>query len=672
MPAPDNPISDEAAALPSPAAPEPASPPPARARLRIDAPTSHLLAWAGLAIVNAVAIALIPLPRDWPRIRTLQHVYDAGHLMALGFLAWSASTAWMRFGPERPRYAYAALAIASATASMLLLRGDLAGFAERMAGDDNAEPLLSILTIIASMSVPMAHAAGRLVARGRLRAIGVGLAILGGAANAKILQNDYPGVHFYIAWVSATLGAAAIAGAVLPARIGAPGPRGRRAWLIARVVIALTSVFTLIVWPSSAVLIELYKLDSAVVVPILARVRARASAGRASIPPEMQPWFVDRSKVDDVPPSAPRLLPPDGSLILITIDSLRADVIASNANRAALPNLFALRDSGVYFPQARSPGSGTRITLGTVFSGRYYAQLTWHDPLSNRPRLDSDRSVRWPELLTAAGVMTMTYVSERAVEGKVGIARGFTEETWINPMDGQRFALSDALIGAATARLREHKGGPFFLYMHLMDPHYPYDAAGTQGSPNAAYMREVMLVDRSIGQLWRALVQAGLWEKTAIVIAADHGEAFGQHNTPNHNSTLYEELLRVPLIIRVPGVPARRVPDVVSLVDVGPTALDLMGLPTPGAFMGESLVPMLRGQTPALTRPLIAERRYAQAMLFPDGTKVILDWQKGTEELYDLTRDPGETKNLCDELGAACAAKLDVLRAFFFVHGRWR
>jgi arylsulfatase A-like enzyme len=205
-----------------------------------------------------------------------------------------------------------------------------------------------------------------------------------------------------------------------------------------------------------------------------------------------------------------------------------------------------------------------------------------------------------------------------------------------------------------------------------MDPHAPYDAAGTAGTARERYLREVALVDREIDRLVRALDETGLGGKAAVIVTADHGEAFGQHNTPHHNSTLYEELLRVPLMIRAPGSLPRRVVTPVSLVDLGPTVLDLMGAPTPGSFMGESLTPFLRGGDATPTRPILAERRYAQAMIFPDNIKAILDWKKGTEEIYDLERDPNETKNLCDELGPACAERLDVLRAFFLVHGRWR
>jgi hypothetical protein len=84
--------------------------------------------------------------------------------------------------------------------------------------------------------------------------------------------------------------------------------------------------------------------------------------------------------------------------------------------------------------------------------------------------------------------------------------------------------------------------------------------------------------------------------------------------------------------------------------------------------MGESLVPTLRGEKPALKRPIFHEKRFAQALLFPDGHKVIADWRKMTEELYDLSRDPRETQNLCDDLAAECAERLALLRTFFAIH----
>jgi len=668
---PENPTPTGEASPPEPPAPsEPApSTPNTPAPLRSPAPLAHLLAWTGLALINAIAIALLPTPAGGVWVRVLHHTYDAGHMLALGLVAALVSAAWNRFG--RPRLTYAALALLAALVALILLKRDLAGFTEQIAGERSADLVAFGLASIASLAVPAALWAGARLARGPLRAVGIALSLAGGAANAIVLQNDYPGVHLFLAWISASLAAGSLTDLPLPARLRAT--RARRARRILLAAVATASLGTIVRWPSNAVLIELYARDSAVLLPILARARARATAGRAAIPPAMAPWFVDRSAALSIPPSAPPLLPPsDGVVVLITIDSLRADVMTTPGNRRLFPALFKLRDESVSFERARTPGSGTRITLATVFSGKYFSQLRWTNPLANRPRLDRDRDIRFPELLAGAGAATVTYVSEAALESSVGIARGFSEERRFQPASGQRFALSRDLMEAAAARLRSHRGGPLFLYMHLMDPHAPYDAAGTQGTARERYLREIALVDKEIDLLLRVLDETGLASKAALIVTADHGEAFGQHNTPHHNSTLYEELLRVPLMIRAPGARPRGISAPVSLVDLGPTVLDLMGLPTPGSFMGETLMPFLRGQDPTLTRPLLAERRYAQAMLFPDGIKAILDWQKGTEEIYDLARDPGETKNLCDELGPACAERLDVLRAFFLIQGRWR
>jgi arylsulfatase A-like enzyme len=148
---------------------------------------------------------------------------------------------------------------------------------------------------------------------------------------------------------------------------------------------------------------------------------------------------------------------------------------------------------------------------------------------------------------------------------------------------------------------------------------------------------------------------------------ADHGEAFGEHGRLRHATTLYDELLRVPLLVHVPGVTPQRVTAPVSLMDLGPTVLDLMGQSTPGHFLGQSLVPYLRGLEPVLSRPIVAEGRGKQALLLPDGRKVIVDNRSYTLELYDLGADPGEEHNLADD-GAQIAEPLGLLRAFFEAH----
>jgi arylsulfatase A-like enzyme len=151
-------------------------------------------------------------------------------------------------------------------------------------------------------------------------------------------------------------------------------------------------------------------------------------------------------------------------------------------------------------------------------------------------------------------------------------------------------------------------------------------------------------------------------------VSADHGEAFGEHATFQHTKTLYDELVRVPLLVRGPGVAPRAIDTRVGLVDLGPTILDLFGVETPASFEGQSLVPLLKGGAPALDRPLVAEGRLRRAMYLPDGLKVIEDDRRKTVEVYDLGRDPGELDNLFDRDPGRSDAAVATLRAFFTAH----
>jgi len=153
-----------------------------------------------------------------------------------------------------------------------------------------------------------------------------------------------------------------------------------------------------------------------------------------------------------------------------------------------------------------------------------------------------------------------------------------------------------------------------------------------------------------------------------LIVSADHGEAFGEHQTREHTKTIYEELLRVPLLVRGAGVSHVEVDERVGLVDLGPTILDLFGLPTPATYDGQSLAPFLRGRRAALDRPLLAEGRLRRALYTDDGLKVIADPRRKLVEVYDLENDPGELENLWDEDPARSDRALGALTAFFAAH----
>jgi arylsulfatase A-like enzyme len=207
--------------------------------------------------------------------------------------------------------------------------------------------------------------------------------------------------------------------------------------------------------------------------------------------------------------------------------------------------------------------------------------------------------------------------------------------------------------------------GPTFLYLHFLDAHFPYGHG--PGRPFDRYLASLALVDTQVGKLRAALESNGLWQRTIFIVYADHGEAFGEHGLEWHGASLYDELMRVPLLVRIPGRDPAVVHDPVSLIDLGPTILDLMGVATPGNQMGQSLVPLLRGEHPALDRPLVAEARLKRSLVLSDGIKIIDDARPRGVEMYDLTADPGETKNLYDEANPDAKRRYDILRTFFDV-----
>ena len=131
---------------------------------------------------------------------------------------------------------------------------------------------------------------------------------------------------------------------------------------------------------------------------------------------------------------------------------------------------------------------------------------------------------------------------------------------------------------------------------------------------------------------------------------------------------MYEELLRVPLVISGPMAKAIVSDEMVSSVDIGPTVLDIFDLDTPGSYMGQTLLPLMQGRPSNLTRPIVAETRLKQAMVFPDGIKVIRDQRLGTQEIYDLNSDPKELSNLFEDPSVDSDRLMSYLGAFFSVH----
>ncbi len=622
----------------------------------LGAATGQLVGFAALALVDALMIAaLVPRPPSLAT-RFFHHAYDAAQLIALGLAASALIALWKRWGPARAAWASLALAALATALAIPILSPDLHGAVTTLTPGGDPAVWLAVFLSLSGLGIAAAALLGRLLARPRVRFIGVALGLGAAVANHLLLENDYAGVHFYAAWAAATLIGASLQGLALPAWLVAPRP------LIVglHASAALIAAASLVVPPRNAVAIELLRLSGSVVAPELARLRAADFTSAA--PPSDDRWLAPTRP--DLPPSGPPAMGDAGIVILVIVDCLRADVVNAGKYAERLPTFESLRRAGVEFSQARSPATGTLWTLSSLFSGRYYSQLYWTvkpGGVSAKEYPHEDGSIRFPEILSRAGVSTAMVTEMPDSLGSYGITRGFAEEEVFKGKTG----FADRVMKFAEKRLRRQGDHPLFLYLHILEAHAPYDRAGDQGTPFERYLRELALVDAELGKLRRFLGSSGLSRRTTLIVTADHGEAFGEHDTSDHGVSVYDELLRVPLLMEGPFIKARRVEQPVSLIDLGPTVLDLFGQPTPGSFLGQSLLPLLRGEDPRLDRPLIADTgRLQQAMIFPDGRKVIRDLRRGTFELYDLTRDPGERENLFDDAPDR-DARLGALRAFF-------
>ncbi|HEX9620799.1 MAG TPA: sulfatase [Polyangiaceae bacterium] len=632
---------------------------------RLSARSAHVFAWLGVALVNALNIALSPWPYTGATTRLLHHAFDLGHAVAIAFGGYALARLWRRAVPPSRGLAFAGFSLLAAGASPLLLAGDFANWAER----HESEWLMWPAAAGASLAVPAAFWAGQWLARPAWRWLAVVASAAAAALNHHVLENDYPGIHLYFLWGAATFATGALAGARLSARLPREEPRAARS---AGALFAAFSVATLVVWPPAAVVTEAFKTEGSVLFPFLAGLHGKdtvmlsAEAAGRHVHPE---WLEPRGTVPAIPPSEPSLLPKTPVIIFLTIDALRAELLGATALRGRLPNLARFADESVEFTNARTPGSTTRNSLGSAFASKYSSQLEWTKVGRGRT-LSRDPTPRLGDRLQAAGFFTVYLAPYGPIAGKSGVLGKFRREVRLRPTRaGQRFPLSEETVDAALEKIERLRERKLFVYMHWMDPHEPYDAAGDGGSEFERYVREVELCDRSFGRLWKSLEELDLLDRTVLVLSADHGEALGEHGIPHHGGSLYEVLLRVPLVIRVPGVEPRRVAAPVALIDIAPTLLDLVGAATPGQYMGQSLVPFLRGEAARLTRPIAADQVSVKAMLFRR-FKVIDNRRRNTVELFDLETDPNEKRNLYGEVPERDTALLGALRNFFAVHER--
>jgi choline-sulfatase len=346
------------------------------------------------------------------------------------------------------------------------------------------------------------------------------------------------------------------------------------------------------------------------------------------------------------------------NIVIVTLDTTRADRLSAYGYMdAVLPHLDRLAAEGVVFDQAISVAPLTLPAHASLFTGLLPPS---HGVRENASPPLGDAYVTLAEILRTRGFRTAAFVGSTVLDADRGLAQGFEHYSGVAagaPERRQRRA--DEVIGEATRWLEDVRGARFFLWAHLYDPHRPYDPPAPYQSMHNPYLGEISFADSQIGRLLQALERERLLDQTIVIVAGDHGESLGDHGERDHGIFLYDSVLRVPFILRAPDLTPRRIGEVVRLTDVMPTVLELLGIPAPPTD-GVSLVGLMRGTEQDLDLEAYAESQYPRHFGWSPLYTVRQGRYKFIEaprpELYDLERDPFETRNIYGQHPSAVAA----------------
>jgi arylsulfatase A-like enzyme len=379
------------------------------------------------------------------------------------------------------------------------------------------------------------------------------------------------------------------------------------------------------------------------------------------------------------------------NIIVITVDALRADHLGVYGyTRPTSPSIDAFAKGAVVVTDGISQAPYTKASIASLLTGLY---PTAHKTYTTKPTFGqlmttgvgntalpytdilSAEIQTLPEALHAAGYETFALTSNPYLVSEFGFAQGFEHFRFV--AEQRELASAPYVLAEAMKALDARSPRPFFLWVHLMEPHSPYTPPEpyrsmfpplTPAEPidpsvipawiriggsrdlnlyKARYDGEIRTADEAIGTFFEELRRRRLWDRTAIVVTADHGESFMEHGVLEHNTWLYDELVRVPLVIRIPGLRPRRVRTQMQLVDLFPTLAGVAGAKVPPGLHGSDRFPHLQGRA--------APESYAYSEMVGRRFSIRrLDWKyisslQGGRQLFDLRVDPREQNNLAQQ-----------------------
>ena len=383
------------------------------------------------------------------------------------------------------------------------------------------------------------------------------------------------------------------------------------------------------------------------------------------------------------------------NVILLMLDTTRADHLGYfGYERDTSPNIDAFARETVVFKHAMASAPWTPSSVATMFTGLY---ASTHGMIPPDLRIEAQRKaqrlrdnlVTMAEILRQTGYATYAISPNPWITPVFGYSQGFDEFKYFARARANK--VTDEAIAAAEKF--QGVGKPFFLYVHYLDPHDPYDAPGefrdkftgpipgreedpSQVSRLARYDGEIAFLDHHIGRLFDYLKKSGLYEDAIILLVADHGEQFMEHGEIRHGKMLFNEEVHVPVMLKI-GQAHREVDATVSLVDILPTLLDALHLRVPAGVQGISLLndENARGREGVFSE--INRRRDLKAFIRYDGMKIIYDYGAPRKnatvpesiQVFDSRRDLRERQPVEDEAVAA-SLKQEYAKMYAMVTGQ--
>jgi len=393
----------------------------------------------------------------------------------------------------------------------------------------------------------------------------------------------------------------------------------------------------------------------------------RLSATRLVTPPTPVDGATAEGKTDGAPaagkpaPVAAKAAPDKPAftnVVVLSIDAMRADMPWNGYPRDIAPNLTKLAEESVSYSRAYALSSYTAMSMGGFLGARYPGELKRSGYFfSGYP----EEETLFPEVLQKQGVTTIAAHAHFYFDDTSGFRQGFDIFEMVPGIirdaktDNSITSPQHVELAIETLKKGAEKGEPFFAWYHFMDPHDKYrkhEGFEQFGPTNRdRYDGEIYFTDHHLGKLLHFIETQPWADHTAIIVTADHGEAFGEKGMTRHGFELWDHLVHVPLMIKVPGVKPKKIDELRSHIDLPPTIFDLLHQKRPEWMRGESLMPEVRGEQKPEPGEVIVDlprtsHNWRRRALIRGRYKIIAFGDDFRFELYDILDDPTEQRDL--------------------------